>query len=120
MSIPKEDRVKFGDYKLVNRKLTDEEKVQFEVWYKEAGDTVFDLIGSLCFDTWKCSLSWDNENDCYIHSATQVHSKHKNAGITVTSRSDVWIEAMALTSYKINVIWKGKKIPVETVKENWG
>lgn len=116
----KEGKGAFGDFKFAAITLTVEDKANFEAWATKAAPTMLDQLAELVMEGWKTSVTWDSENDCFIASATCRTEKHKNENIVVTSRSDVFLEAFALTFWKISVLFKGKALPTEKVKQNWG
>lgn len=110
----------FGNFKFAAVKLTDKDKADFDAWATKEADHALQLLAELTLESWKTSFSWDDANDCFIASSTCRAEKHKNEGVVVTSRSDMLLEALAMNYYKIEVLHKGKKLPTEVIKENWG
>lgn len=71
-------------------------------------------------DGWKTSLRWDETNDCFIASSTNVDADSRNHDVCVTSRSDNMFEAILINYYKIYIMFDRKKLPTEPEKQNWG
>lgn len=96
------------------------EKKAFKKWCEENaadGDVYYvELIRA----GWKGSTRYDDENDCFVWSMTQMSERDVNHDVCVTSRSDNMYEAMMLGIYKINVMFQGKKLPTEAERDNWG
>jgi hypothetical protein len=104
----------------VNIRLKDEEKVEFKSWCSAEGERINDMIGQACVDDYKFSLTWDDKNQCFIATMIGKEDQRHNAFKSLSSRSDDWFEAIALTVFKHVVLmrqgaWKG-----DTEKNNWG
>jgi hypothetical protein len=110
----------FGDIKFAAIKLETEGKDEFANWYKSTDNAKPEDIGELLVMGWKCSVTWDGNNDCFIASYTQRDEDDRNYNVCVTSRSDDITEALFLGVFKIAVMFADKKIPTEQVKDNWG
>lgn len=101
-------------------KLRAEDKEAFEAYRLELDKHDVDPLLELLADGWKISHNLDAENDCFIVSATQKGDNHRNKGICVVSRSDNPYEAVLMNFYKINVMYKGERLPTENTSDNWG
>lgn len=69
---------------------------------------------------WKTSLSWSDDNDCFIAASTQQDEDDENHKVCVTSRSNNMFEALILNYYKIFVLYKNSALPTERKNDNWG
>lgn len=101
-------------------KLQPEDKAAFDAWLEHNGADFMNYWEIMCGDGWKPSQRWDNENDCYICSATQVDEDDKNHNICVVSRSSNLGEAFLMNYYKIYELFDGKKLPTEAPSQTWG
>lgn len=110
----------FGDIKFAAIRIGETEKDTFSEWFKDANNAQPEQLGELLVLGWKCSVSWDNSNDCFIASYTQRDENDRNYNVCVTSRSDDLTEALFLGVFKIAVMFADKKIPTEQIKDNWG
>lgn len=113
-------RSNWGDIVFANIRLTEENKHEFEQWASSLGDGAQPEIDNFIVSGWKTSAKWDDNNDCFIVSATNENDKDRNYKICVSSRSDVRIEADLLNIYKVEILYRGVKLPTEGVKQNWG
>lgn len=89
-------------------------------WLKANEKDLDQFFADLIRDDWKTSISFDSYNDCFIAASTQRDDDNKNHNVCVTSRSDNLFEAIMLNYYKINILFEGRKLPVEKEKMNWG
>lgn len=110
----------FGNFKFASVTLTSDDKASYETWAAKIGTNLLSEVAELVSEGWKTSITWDNDNDCFIASLTCRAEKHKNENVVVVSRSDDMLEALALGIYKITVLFKGKALPTEKIKQNWG
>lgn len=110
----------WGDITFASIRLSEENKHEFEVWATSIGDGAQQEIDQFVISGWKTSTKWDDNNDCFIVSATNENDKDRNYKICVSSRSDISIEAALLNIYKVEVLYRGLKLPTEGVKQNWG
>lgn len=100
--------------------LDTEEKAILKEWLQSNSKDLDTYFHTMVTDGWKTSITWDDNNDCFIASATQRFDDDKNHNVCVTSRSDNMYEAILITFYKIYVLFKDKKLPIEPNKQNWG
>jgi hypothetical protein len=88
----------------VNINLSKAEKTQFKSWFTENEAELPRLLSVFIAAGYKTSLKWDNENDCFIATATCVDESLENSGKALSSRSDNWLEALALNYFKTDVL----------------
>lgn len=88
----------------VNINLSKAEKTQFKSWYSENQAALPELMTRFIAAGYKLSLKWDNENDCFIATSTCTDETMENGGKALSSRSDDWLEAIALNLFKTDVI----------------
>jgi len=104
----------------INVTLTEPQKKEFKVWAKEQSASIADELGQVMVDEYRVSLVWDDSNQCFIATFTGKVDQSTNADKALSSRSDDWYEAIALTLFKHKVIFGGKTWNGETSKNNWG
>lgn len=95
-------------------------KERFHVWFETNSSDVETYLHNLATEGWKTSFSWDQENDCFLASATMRDEDHVNYDICVTSRSGNLVEALMLNVFKIDVMHEGAKLPTEAPRNSWG
>jgi len=110
----------YGDFKFCSVTLTADDKDNYEAWAEKNGQNLLEILANCSVEGWKTSVTWDSENECFIGSLTCRSEGHKNENVVVVSRSDNLLEALALTLYKITDLYKGKKLPTDKLKNNWG
>lgn len=88
----------------VNINLSKAEKTQFKAWYAENQSELPRLLSVFIAAGYKTSIKWDNENECFIATATCIDESLENSGKALSSRSDDWVEALALNLFKTDVI----------------
>ena len=110
----------FGDFRFCSVVLTAEDKIDYEVWAEKHGKDLLSVLAQCVAEGWKTSITWDNDNECFIGSLTCRAEGHKNENVVVSSRSDDMLEAIAISLYKITALYVGKKLPTEKLKNNWG
>lgn len=110
----------FGDFKFCSVTLTADDKIAYDTWAEKHGNDLLSVLAQCTVEGWKTSLTWDGENECFIGSLTCRSEGHKNENVVVVSRSDDMLEALAITLYKITELYRGKKLPTDKIKNNWG
>lgn len=88
----------------VNINLSKAEKTQFKSWFSEHEVEIPRLVTVFVAAGYKLSLKWDNENDCFIATSTCNDETMENGGKALSSRSDNWVEAIALNIFKTDVL----------------
>lgn len=91
---------------MISSKLTDAELLEFETWYAKQQPKLWNTLTDILLDGHKQGVSWDAYNDCFIASLTGRGDGVTNDGRCLTSRSQDWIEAVALNLYKHLVIYQ--------------
>ena len=95
------------DITFVQYRLNAQEKKDFAKWLEgdevKSGLTFVEFVQS----GMKCSISWDDHNDCYIASATCKDEGSGNHNMCMTSRANDWYEASMMNVYKTNVLCEG-------------
>lgn len=88
----------------VNINLSKSEKTQFKAWYSENQAELPRLLTAFIAAGYKLSIKWDNENACFIATSTCIDESLNNSGKALSSRSDDWLEAIALNLFKTDVL----------------
>lgn len=101
------DKIEF-----VNINLSKAEKTQFKSWFADNQAEIPRLASVFIGAGYKMSLKWDNSNECFIATATCDDESLSNYGKALSSRSDDWVEAIALNIFKTDVlseegVWEG-------------
>lgn len=94
------------DFRFVNRTLNAEELAHFDKWYQNKDRSADNAIEEAFADQYKCAVSYDEKNNCFIASLTLKSEKGVNVNKSLNARSDTWLEAIALVVYKHHVIFK--------------
>lgn len=110
----------FSDYWFVPCRLGGQEKKDFDTWSKKHGNDFEVLWATIMQQGFKQSCSYDNNNGCFIASATLNDDTHPDYGAVITSRAGNPFEAVALNIYKILVVLADAPLPREAVGDNWG
>lgn len=109
-----------AEYKFIDRRLAVAEKGGFEEWEKANQDDLFTFVGEAVASDHKLSISFYSQGDCYIVSMTCNDERSPNWHCILTSRSNDLQEALALTLYKMFVLFDGKAWHSEDLRQNWG
>lgn len=88
----------------VNINLSKVEKTQFKAWFSENQAELPRLLSVFMAAGYKTSLKWDNSNECFIATVVCEDDSLENSGKALSSRSDDWVEALALNLFKTDVI----------------
>jgi len=101
---PGRKSVGLPDITFVSYRLNAQEKKDFSKWLEseevKSGLPFVEFVQS----GMKCSISWDNSNDCYIASATCKDEGSANHNLCLTSRANDWYEAAMMNVYKTHVL----------------
>jgi len=92
------------DITFVQYRMNAQEKKDFSKWLET--DEVKSGLSFVEFiqNGMKCSVSWDDGNDCYIASATCKDEGSSNHNMCLTSRAKDWYEASMMNVYKTSVL----------------
>jgi len=93
---------------------------EFTEWFKRKPEQVALDIAAFISNGHKIGITWDNNNTCWIVSATCKEESSDNYNCCLSSRSDDWYEALAMTVFKNDVICKMGKWSDEQQSANWG
>lgn len=110
----------WNNTEFINLSLSEPQRKDFKNWYATEGERITDHIGQAMVDDYRLSCNWDDNNQCFIATLTGKPDQRHNASKALSSRSDDWLEAMALSMFKHLVIFKGATWSGESTKNNWG
>lgn len=88
----------------VDIRLDNKAKTHFNQWMEQGNDEISLLLATFVSNDHKLSLSWDDQNVCFVASATCKDEQSPNHNCCISSRSQDWFEAIALTLYKASVL----------------
>lgn len=92
----------------LNIRLTDEQRDNFFVWYRDASVNVEAALDEMLGLGCKLTFAFDGEHDCYICSVTGgLVGENRSHRYTSTSRASTYHEALALTVWKHYVLCEG-------------
>lgn len=104
----------------VDVRLAQQDKVQFEQFMQQGDDELGLLLAEFVSNGNKFSLTWDNDNSCFIASATCRDEGSVNLNHCISSRSQDWFEAVMLTVFKATVMLVDKAWSEVTSDRSWG
>jgi hypothetical protein len=104
----------------VNIRLTVKQKETFKAWFLENESELPNLLAVFLTAGYKLSLKFDSEHNCYIASATCFDDSMENHNKCLSSRSQDWLEAMALNLYKTDVLSEDGVWESSAVGSDWG
>lgn len=104
----------------VNINLSAQEKQHFKSWYHEHESEIPSLATAFIAQGYKLSLKYDGENECFIATSTCQDETMPNGGKALSSRSDDWIEALALNIYKTDVVSEDGTWESSGRSNSWG
>ncbi|GJQ33883.1 MAG: hypothetical protein HBSAPP04_27220 [Ignavibacteriaceae bacterium] len=98
------NRQNWTKVEFVNINLSKSEKTQFKSWYADNQAELPMLLTAFLSAGYKTSMKYDFENSCFIVTAICEDDGLPNHGKALTSRSDDWLEALALNLFKTDVL----------------
>lgn len=100
MANPKNSRkpTTFTPVEFVQVSLDKSQKAQFNKWFAETGNGIFDAILEVIQGDHKLGLTWDPDNEVFIASMTGKETS-LNPHKCITMRSDNWFKALACVAY---------------------
>lgn len=108
------------DVIFVSVKIDASEEAKFNEWtLRKDAEIAFDIAKAIS-DGHKIGVSWDNNNACFIVSATCKDESSINYNHCISSRSGEWYEALMMTVYKIQVMLADKAWSSGAERSNWG
>lgn len=98
-----------------------ETKDAFLTWLTKGAPDTAEALTFLADDSYRVSLKWDYNNNCYAVSLTQQDSKHHNNGLVIISRAGTADEAIAMSLYKVAEMYPGERLPTQGENDlSWG
>jgi hypothetical protein len=110
----------WGNTQFVNYRLNAQEKVKFRTYMEQSTDELSLILATFISAGHKVSLTWDDENKCYIASATCKNPKSANLDCCLSSRAPDWFEALMLNPFKSDVLMGGNAWKAESGEDNFG
>lgn len=104
----------------VQLKLNEETAEGFNNWMERKEAEIQLDVAVFMSHGHKTSITWDNENKCWIVSATCKDENSKNYNHCLSSRSSEWWEALCMNVYKNDVICKGGSWADKQANVSWG
>lgn len=101
-------------------KLTGQHKDGFAEWMERKEAEIALDVAAFMSNGHKTSITWDNENKCWIVSATCKEDDSVNYNCCLSSRSQEWWEAMCMNVYKSDVMCEKGSWLDQQVDTNWG
>ena len=105
-------------YAAVN--LTEADKDAFSSWLTNVAEDFGSALTRVLEDLYRVTLKVDVNNNCYMCTWTQQDFKHRNANLTIISRSDDPEEAFWLNIYKVYVLYENQRLPSQQEANTWG
>ena len=111
----------WGGY--IDIRLDSAGKELFKSWWESYPDEQFNYLIDAGLQGFKCSISWDKENDCWVvaYTGKGVEGDHKRYSLTARA-GEVW-EAIALLNFKNRIMMEGNwgnYRPNNKYRQNWG
>jgi len=104
----------------VQLKLSEETASEFSKWMERKEPEIALDVASFMSNGHKTSITWDNENKCWIVSSTCKEETSKNYNHCLSSRSSEWWEALCMNVFKNDVICKKAAWVDKQSSTNWG
>lgn len=104
----------------VQIKLTGEHIDGFSKWMERKEPEIALDVASFMSNGHKTSITWDNDNKCWIVSATCKEEGSKNYNHCLSSRSNEWWEALCMNVYKNDILCDGGSWADKQQNSNWG
>jgi len=119
----KKEALPWGGY--LNMRLTEEQKRQFQLWYEQMKDDVWELFLQSLMEGMKFSLTYDSNTDTY--TACLTNSPRCPCGVTslyvLSAFAQDWRIATAILIFKhyqlLGGTWENFR-PSRTVQDNFG
>jgi len=110
----------FDPVEFITINLDGEAEKLFKSWAPSHLETLNSDLANFIAEEHKVGLSWDQNNACFIASATCKDEKSPNHNCCITARSDDWTEALLLVLFKATVIPSGKAWSDVSRPAAWG
>jgi hypothetical protein len=109
-----------NNVEFVNIRLNNKQKETFKSWFADNERELPNLLAVFLAAGYKMSLKYDADHECYIASATCFDDSMENHNKCLTSRSQDWLEAMALNLYKTDVLSEDGIWESSSTGSDWG
>jgi hypothetical protein len=103
-----------------NVTLSEADKEAFDLWLGEVSADFEAWFEALVDQSYRVSVKFDYNNNCYQATLTQQDAKHANSGLTIISRGSSSIEAILMSAYKVNILFADTRLPVQDRNSTWG
>lgn len=110
----------YGGYSFVECTLGTSDREAFTNWATNVEKNWTETLVDLFADGYKISVRWVDANNCYMAMLQATDPDEINGGLMLTSRSDVWVEAVLLCAYKHIVMFKSGHWVSEKGASAWG
>ena len=110
----------YNNITFVNVPLGNKDKAQFKSWFSDNERELPNLLATFIASGYKLSVKWDIDNQCYIATFTCDATGLTNHAKALSSRSNDWLEAIALGLWKTDVLCEDGRWPTEKQGFNWG
>jgi len=110
----------WNDITFINMPLNEAQQKDFKSRREEMHGCVPEFLLTFGQAGYKFSITFDENNSCFIASVTCKRALDPNFGYCLTSRSDDAIEALALCAYKTYFCCPECDWIKDTQSRNWG
>lgn len=110
----------WGNMEFINYRLNAEEKKAFKIWYGNNTEMVFTHVVNTVASGYKLSMSPQDDGATFIAALTCVEEGNPNYQKCITSRSNDFWEAQALTIYKHLELSNAGIWDFDTPSNDWG
>ena len=110
-----------NNWTFVNCELSDKDKAALESYADEHQREPMSVIEELTASGYKISLSWLDDNHCFIVTISGTKYTSFNEGSSMSSRSDDLSEAFFMAGFKHFILAGGKDwSKLDTERSGWG
>lgn len=107
------------DWQILSTKLTEKQKKEFLSWAEKNSDDLDSIVDSQLAGDHKISISWVDSSNAYCVSLSGKEDS-KNHKKTITSWSDDVLEALAMSAYKVTVVFGNGEWHDTVENSSWG
>jgi hypothetical protein len=109
-----------ADVQYASVTLSEADKAAFNAWFGEAEGDFEVWLENLVNQSYRVSVKYDYNNNCFQATLTQQDAKHVNSGLTIISRASSSVEAVLMSAYKVDVMYPDQRLPVQDRDSTWG
>jgi hypothetical protein len=109
-----------ADVQYASVTLSEADKAAFNAWFGEAEGDFEVWLENLVNQSYRVSVKYDYNNNCFQATLTQQDTKHVNNGLTIISRASSSVEAVLMSAYKVDVMYPDQRLPVQDRDSTWG